>query len=126
MRAIRNTVGLMFAVLVTPIAGFAQDPARACLLYGPSYQLTSETVNWSMNIGSGQSCIRGLRTAVATLDSIKVVVPPQFGQVDLTGPAFIYRSREDFRGEDTFSILVSGKANNISGSSTIQFKVFVK
>jgi hypothetical protein len=107
-------------------SAFAQDPSTSCLLYGPSYQLASDTVEWSMTIASGQSCVRGLRTAFVVLDDIKLVSPPQSGQVILEGPAFVYKGDSNFRGADSFSVLVSGKLNRLAGSSTIRISVSVR
>jgi hypothetical protein len=116
----------LLAFFVTLNSGFAQDSGTACALYGPSYQLSSDTVLWSMTIGSGQSCIRGLKSAFVTLDTVKLVTPPQAGQVKLEGPGFVYKGNSDFRGQDTFSLLISGKKNKVAGSSTIQFVVSIR
>jgi hypothetical protein len=106
--------------------GFAQDPSISCLLYGPAYQLASDTVEWSMTIASGQSCVRGLRGNLVVLDNVQLITPPQSGQVRLEGPAFIYKGDSNFRGEDSFKILVSGKVNRTVGSSTIRVVVSVR
>ena len=113
-------------IALTIRLAFAQDPSTSCLLYGPSYQLASDTVEWSMTIASGQSCVRGLRTAFVVLDGVKLVAPPQSGQVTLEGPAFVYKGDSNFRGDDSFSVLVSGRLNRLSGSSTIKINVSVK
>jgi hypothetical protein len=118
--------GVFLSMFVSTTSGLAQDLATTCALNGAPYQLASDTVVWSMALGSGQSCIRGLRTQWVTLENTKVVVPPQFGQVKLEGPAFLYKTNSDFRGQDSFSILVSGKINKINGSSTIQIVVYVR
>src|SRR5213078_66215 len=91
----------ILALFATLSSGFAQDSRTGCALYGPSYQLSSDTVQWTMTIGSGQSCIRGLKSAFVTLDSVKLVSPPQSGQVKLEGPGFVYKGNSDFRGQDT-------------------------
>jgi hypothetical protein len=118
--------GVFLAMFVATTSGFAQDPATSCMIQGPPYQLASDTVVWSMTVGSGQSCIRGLRGTYNTLDSTRLIVPPEFGQVKLEGPGFQYRINSDFRGEDSFAILVSGKLNKINGSSTIRIVVSVR
>jgi|HubBroStandDraft_6_1064221.scaffolds.fasta_scaffold2347583_1 hypothetical protein len=100
--------------------------ALQCFLGGPPYQLSSDTVEWSMTIASGQSCIRGLRTPFVVLDEIKLVSAPQWGQVTLEGPAFVYKGNSNFQGEDSFSVLVSGKVNRLVGSSTIRVRVSVR
>lgn len=104
----------------------AQELARACVMFGPSYQLNSDVVNWSMTVASGQTCLRGLRTNLTTLDEIKIVATPQNGRLSVEGPAFIYRGDPNFTGEDRFSFLVTGKFNRISGSSTINVVVSVR
>lgn len=97
-----------------------------CVVNGPRYQLTSDLVNWSMKIGSGQSCIRGLRfNNVAIIESLQLVSPPQIGQVALKGPSFTYSAKSGYEGEDSFTVVVSGTINRSSGSSTIRVNVFV-
>src|SRR5712691_9834835 len=122
----RSFLGAFLAIFVAIGGGFAQDPGRECHLGGPTYQLTSDTVVWSMTIGSGQSCVRGLRSAWATLDNIKLVIPPQSGSVTLEGLGFIYKVNPDFRGQDAFAFLVTGKFYKVSGSSTIRVEVSVR
>jgi hypothetical protein len=104
-------------------SGFAQN---ACRISAPWYQLASDTVVWSMTIGSGQSCIHGLRLPLVTLDNTKLIAPPESGQVKLEGPGFVYKANSDFRGDDSFTIQVSGINNRISGTSTIRFAVSVR
>jgi hypothetical protein len=103
-------------------AAYATD----CIVIGPRYQLKSDLVNWSMKIGSGQSCIRGLRfNDVAMIESLQLVSPPQIGQVALKGPSFTYSAKSGYEGEDSFTVVVSGTINRSSGSSTIRVNVFV-
>jgi len=118
------SVFLAMAVTLSPAS--AQNVTTACRLYGPSYQLASDTVEWSMTIGSGQTCIRGLRSAFATLDNVKLVVPPKIGQIKLQGPGFIYHVDPGVRGQDSFEILVTGKLNKIKGNSVIHVNVSVR
>lgn len=118
---------MMFLFFFASIgAVFAQEPATACMLSGPTYWLNSDSVNWGMSLASGQSCLRGLRANVATLDEIKLVSPPQSGRVTIEGPAFLYRGDPNFVGEDSFTLTVSGKINKIKGTSTIRVVVWVK
>jgi hypothetical protein len=107
-------------------AAVTQEAATACMLSGPTYWLNSDSVDWGMSLASGQSCLRGLRANVATLDEIKLVSPPQNGRVTLEGPAFLYRGDPNFIGQDSFTLTVSGKINKIKGTSTIRVVVWVK
>ena len=79
----------------------------ACVLtMGSQYQLKSDTVDWTMQTSSGQSCIRGLRYARVTIETAKLISPPQSGQVKLLGAGFSYTAKSDFEGQDSFTIQV--------------------
>jgi hypothetical protein len=99
--------------------------AIECVVNGPRYGLTSDVVNWSIRISSGQSCIRGLRFNNVAFESLKLVSPPQVGQVTLRGPSFIYSAKSEYEGEDYFTVAVSGTINKSRGSSTIRITVSV-
>src|SRR5499426_2330100 len=93
----------------------------ACVLtVGSLYQLKSDAVDWTMRTDSGQSCIRGLRHNRVTIDTAKLISPPQSGQVKLLGSGFSYTAKSDFEGQDSFTIQVSGMSNGIRGSSDIR------
>ena len=92
---------------------------------GSQYQLKSDTVDWTMQTSSGQSCIRGLRHNRVTIDTAKLISAPQSGQVKLLGPGFSYTAKSDFEGQDSFTIQVSGTLNGIRGSSDIRIIVSV-
>jgi len=98
----------------------------ACVLtMGSQYQLKSDTVDWTLQTSSGQSCTRGLRHARVTIDTAKLISPPQSGQVKLLGPGFSYAANSDFVGQDSFTIQVSGMLNGVRGSSDIRIIVSV-
>jgi hypothetical protein len=99
--------------------------ADACVLYGPRYALSTDTVNWSMRVGSGQNCTRGLRFNNMIIDRIELVSPPRSGRLTLQGPGISYRAQPDFEGQDSFDVRVSGMLNRIPGSSTIHIEVSV-
>ena len=92
---------------------------------GSQYLLKSDTVDWTMQTRGGQSCIRGLRHNRVTIDTAKLVSPPQSGQVKLLGPGFSYTAKSDFQGQDSFTIQVSGMLDGIRGSSDIKIIVSV-
>ena len=87
--------------------------------------LTSDTVDWSIKIGSGQSCIPGLRFNNVAIESVKLVSPPQTGHVTLRGPGFTYAAKSDYEGRDAFTVAVSGTINRVRGSSTIRIMVSI-
>ena len=110
----------LLLVFVRPALG---DPC--VLTMGSQYQLKSDTVDWTMQTSSGQSCIRGLRHKRVTIDTAKLISPPQSGQVKLLGSGFSYTAKSDFEGQDSFTIQVSGMLNGIRGSSDIRIIVSV-
>ena len=113
---------ITLALLLTNVRAASAD---VCLFNGPPYQLTSDSVDWSMRIGNGQSCVRGLRLGSAVLETIKLVSGPQSGNVTVLGPGFRYTTKPNFHGEDSFTIEVSGVSRKVHGTSTIHFKVLV-
>jgi hypothetical protein len=119
----------MWISIVTPLALLLLFVPSAfgasCVLNGPRHQLKSDTVDWTMQISSGQRCVRGLRYSHVTIDTVKLIVPPLSGHVVMLGPGFSYKARSGFQGQDSFTILVSGTANRIRGSSTIRIVVSV-
>src|SRR5262249_11475313 len=114
------TLLALLLVFVRPALG---DPC--VLTMGSQYQLKSDTVDWTMQTSSGQSCIRGLRYARVTIETAKLVSPPQSGQLKLLGSGFSYTAKSDFQGQDSFTIQVSGMLNGIRGSSDIRIIVSV-
>ena len=114
------TLLALLLVFVRPALG---DPC--VLTMGSQYQLKSDTVDWTMQTSSGQSCIRGLRHKRVTIDSAKLISPPQSGQVKLLGSGFSYTAKSDFQGQDSFTVQVSGMLNGIRGSSDIRIIVSV-
>jgi hypothetical protein len=113
------------ALIVFVTLGMPAAHATECVVSGPRYALTSDTVDWSMKMGSGESCVRGLRFNNVLIESIKLVSSPQAGQVTLLGPGFIYSANPNYQGGDSFTVAVSGTINKSKGSSTIRFAVSI-
>ena len=99
--------------------------AQSCVVDGPRYHLTQDSVNWSMNVPSGGSCIRGIRFSDVAIESLKLISPPKSGDVALRGSGFIYTAKSGFRGEDAFSLVVQGSIDKARGNSTINIAVSV-
>ncbi len=114
------------AIVLAILLVFVRPALGECVLTRePSYQLKSDTVDWTMQISSGQSCVRGLRHGRVTIDSAKLISAPQSGQVKLLGSGFSYTAKSDFQGNDAFTIQVSGMADRARGSSDIRITVSV-
>jgi hypothetical protein len=112
------------SLLISPFAAHAHSPCQLTRL-SPSYTMSSDTIEWSMIIRTGESCVRGIRYGAAIVDEVKLVTTPQFGQVTLQGTAFYYQAAPEFHGADAFALSVSGKVNQIPGSSTIRVLVSI-
>jgi hypothetical protein len=112
-------------ILVFCLLGGRVASAQSCVIDRPRYNLIEDTVGWSMKIAGGRSCARGVRFANVIIESLKLVSPPQSGQIALQGLGFTYTAKADFRGQDSFSLTVFGTANKTRGSSTIHVTVSV-
>jgi hypothetical protein len=78
-----------------------------------------------MQIASGTTCTRGLKIRSTNIKDVKLIVPPESGKVDIKGPSFSYTAIADFRGQDEFTIQVSGTTVRIGGVSDVKVKVLV-
>jgi hypothetical protein len=108
---------VFFTVLL--LLRLGSTSAHSCALVGPRYLLKSDIVDWSMEISIGQNCIQGFRLGNVILEDVKLISPPQFGQLTFHGPGVSYKAGLDFQGHDSFTVVVSGKIDRIRGSSTI-------
>src|SRR5262249_40272830 len=114
-----------FPILFVYLIGSQVAFARPCVVHGGRYSLNADTVDWSMKIASGSSCVRGVKLNTVTVADVTLVSPPKSGQVELQGLGFKYTANADFSGQDSFSLAVSGVNNEISGRSTINVSVSV-
>ena len=100
--------------------------ADSCIFSAsPPFQLSSDAVDWTMQIGSATSCTRGLKFGPINISEVKLVAPPQSGQVAIKGPSFSYTAKPEFQGEDDFILRVSGTNVRMRGVSDIKVTVSV-
>lgn len=114
-------------LLVTWLVVGAQS-ARAgdCVPAGPPAKLNSDSVDWTIVIPSGQTCLRGLRSSAMILESVTISAPAKVGTAMVQGYGFSYGAPRDFKGEDSFSVTVVGTNRGIRGNSTILVHVSVQ
>jgi len=112
-------------VLIMLLSRSGATSAGPCLVSGPRYQLVTDTIEWSMSIGTGQSCTRGLRFNDVAIEDVKLIALPQYGEVTLQGPSLTYTPKVGFEGQDSFAVAVSGSIKRIHGTSTIHIAVLV-
>ena len=110
------------AIMLGDIRGAA---AQACVIQTPRYSLKADTVDWTIKIASGKSCVRGVRFGNVQLESVKLVSPPKSGHVTVEGPGFRYTSKAKYNGSDSFALAVVGTLNKHPGSSVIRVTVSV-
>jgi hypothetical protein len=99
--------------------------ARSCVSQARPYLLTSDTVDWSIQLPSGQSCVHSLRSGNVLLEGITLIASPKSGTLEFVGPGFRYKASSGFTGQDSFSVEVLGNAAKVRGSSTIRVIVSV-
>ena len=113
-------------VLASLLLGAPCAEAGYCTVDGPQPRLDSQPIEWKFTIASGESCIRGLRSGAMQLDSVSISTPAKAGQATVQGYSFSYKAPQGFKGEDTFSVTMTGANYRIRGSSIIQVHVSVR
>lgn len=119
-------VGLWCALFCALALWPYETSAQTCVTQAPRYALTSDTVDWSIQVATGQSCVRGLRWGNVVLERVALTTSPKFGNVQLVGPGFRYTANGGFHGDDSFIVEVRGFAGKVRGTSTIRVAVSVK
>jgi hypothetical protein len=122
---VQRIVILCAALLLGLLGAIRGAAAQACVIQTPRYSLKADTVDWTIKIASGKSCVRGVRFGNVQVESVKLVSPPKSGQVTLEGPGFRYTSKAKYNGSDSFALAVVGTLNKHPGSSTIRVTVSV-
>jgi hypothetical protein len=122
---VQRIVFMSAALLLGLLGDVRGARAQACIIQTPRYNLKADTVDWSIKIASGKSCARGVRFGNVEIDAVKLVSPPQSGQVMIEGPGFRYTSKANYKGTDSFSLAVVGRINRVRGNSTIHVTVAV-
>ena len=91
--------------------------AFSCTKSDPRYRLSADTVNWAMQLASGQNCEHG--------PGFNDVMIPSSGQVTVHGSSFTYAARAGFQGNDSFTRDGTGSKWRVNGNSTIRLNVIM-
>src|SRR5579862_471292 len=119
----RFAVGLLVTWLVV---GAQSAEAGDCIPAGPPPKLNSESVDWTIVIASGQTCLRGLRSSAMIIEGVAITAPAKFGEAMVQGNGFSYGAPRDFKGEDSFSVTLVGTNRGVRGNSIIHIHVSVQ
>jgi hypothetical protein len=112
----------MAAVLIASLNISASATPR-CLSDQEPYALTDDIVNWTMSIAPGDECIQGLRWSYMQIEFVSVLGPPKKGKAVVVGSGFRYFADPDFKGTDSFTVVVSGINKKTPGNSVLQIEV---
>jgi len=113
-------------ILVAVILAGASLPAYGspqCVKERTPFELSQDSVKWTMRIAPGADCIQGLRWSYMQIFNVAVVDGPTKGQLDIVGSGFRYAAENGNRGADKFTLLVTGKNRHTSGTSTVEVDV---
>ena len=117
-----NVVGAFPLLLL----GIGCASAQPCQLTVNKYGLSADSVDWSIRIVAGRSCIGGFRVGDVTIEKVRVVAPPTSGDVTLKGPGFTYKAKTNYQGQDSFAVMVSGSSRRVPGLSIVRVLISVQ
>jgi hypothetical protein len=112
------SIALILAVFLP-----AQANAFSCLKGHKPFQLTGDSIEYSMSISPGADCIQGLRWSFMQVYAVWPLKKPANGELKMVGPGFRYFAKPGFAGTDKFTLLVVGKNGHEEGYSTVEITV---
>lgn len=122
MRA-RPVLLLSVAVAASAVPGLAAHASPLCIKERTPFALSHDTVKWTMSITPGTDCIQGLRWSYMQIFNVSVVSGPSRGELAVVGSGFRYSAKNETRGTDKFTLLISGKNRHEPGASTLEVEV---
>jgi hypothetical protein len=94
-----------------------------CLSDQQPYALTDDIVNYTMTIAPGGECIQGLRWSYMQIEFVSILGAPKNGKAVVVGSGFRYFANPEFKGSDSFTVVVSGINRKTPGNSILQIEV---
>jgi hypothetical protein len=110
------------AVLLANLS-ISASASPACLSGQEPYALTDDIVNYTMTIAPGAECIQGLRWSYMQIEFVSVLDAPKNGKAVVVGSGFRYFADQNFKGSDSFTVVVSGKNRKTPGNSILVIDV---
>ncbi|AWL99638.1 hypothetical protein [Bradyrhizobium amphicarpaeae] len=111
------------AVAAFAASGLAAQASPLCIKDRTPFALSQDTVKWTMSIAPGADCIQGLRWSYMQIFDVSVVSGPSQGELAVVGSGFRYSAKNETRGTDKFTLLISGKNRHDAGTSTLEVEV---
>lgn len=111
------------------VASAQNERVETCPFRGTMLDFSShQNSPWSMTPLSGRPCVvRVGAWSGVVFEGIRIVAQPRNGTVQATGRSgAIYRSRDGFRGADTFSARLCANVQGRSGCVVLDFAVDVR
>ena len=90
-----------------------------CLRDHQPYDLSEDTVSWTMTIAPGADCIQGLRWSYMQIESVSLSRKPKNSIVVIAGSGFRFFASADTKAADSFTLVISGKKGRDAGTSTV-------
>ncbi|MCJ9701532.1 Ig-like domain-containing protein [Bradyrhizobium sp. SHOUNA76] len=101
----------------------AAHASPLCIKERTPFELSGDTVTWTLTIQPGSDCIQGLRWSYMQIFKVSVVRGPSRGQLTVVGSGFRYLAAADKQGPDKFTLLISGKNLHGAGTSTLEVEI---
>jgi len=101
----------------------AAHASPLCIKERTPFELSGDTVTWTLTIQPGSDCIQGLRWSYMQIFKVSVVRGPSRGQLTVVGSGFRYSAKNETRSSDKFTLLISGKNRHDLGTSTLEVEV---
>ncbi|MDD1519177.1 hypothetical protein DCG74_35715 [Bradyrhizobium sp. WBAH42] len=114
---------LSVTVAMSAMPALTAHASPACVKERTPFELSQDTVKWTMSIAPGADCIQGLRWSYMQIFKVSVVSGPSRGQLAVVGSGFRYSAEAGARGSDNFTLLISGKNRHAPGTSTLEVEV---
>jgi hypothetical protein len=119
----RVYVSAFVALVLSVLAPAPASASPNCLKDQKAFNLTGDSIEYSMTIAPGANCIQGLRWSFMQIYAVWILEKPKRGEIVLVGPAFRYFAKPDFSGTDKFSLVAVGKNRHEEGYSTVEITV---
>jgi hypothetical protein len=116
---------LSVSALASDAVGQAQQRARDCVVAGAIHPFGTNSEGF-INVAAGESCNLSLFTS-GTIEASTISERPQNGELRMVSMAnALYTPKPGFTGTDEFAFTITGRNQNVSGTSVLRIRANVK